>query len=298
MSYQELPCTFACAGERLVGILALPAPSVRPNDSGVVIVVGGPQYRAGSHRQFTLLARHLAACGFPVLRFDTRGMGDSSGELRDFESLSDDVAAAVDALTAHCPQVRQVALWGLCDGASAALLYVAERADPRVRGLCLLNPWVRSPAGLARAHVKHYYAQRLFERAFWRKLFTGQVGFGALRGLVSALRAATAKTRVSTSVAALPFQQRMALAWRGFSGKVLLILSGNDLVAREFIDHAEKDHQWRPCLAAAGVQRLDLATANHTFSEEGHASEVAHATARWLTGLAAPVGPAGSRRPE
>ena len=39
----------------------------------MVIVVGGPQYRAGSHRQFTLLARHIAAAGYPVLRFDARG---------------------------------------------------------------------------------------------------------------------------------------------------------------------------------------------------------------------------------
>ena len=32
--------------------------------------------------------------------------------------------------------------------------------DPRVAGLALLNPWVRSDAGLARARVKHYYRQR------------------------------------------------------------------------------------------------------------------------------------------
>ena len=42
---------------------------------GMLIVVGGPQYRAGSHRQFTLLARDVAATGVPTMRFDYRGMG-------------------------------------------------------------------------------------------------------------------------------------------------------------------------------------------------------------------------------
>ncbi|KAB8057318.1 hydrolase 1, exosortase A system-associated, partial [Janthinobacterium violaceinigrum] len=59
---------------RLVGILSLPA---APGPRGVLIVTGGPQYRVGSHRQFVLLARALAAQGVPVLRFDLRGMGDS-----------------------------------------------------------------------------------------------------------------------------------------------------------------------------------------------------------------------------
>jgi alpha/beta superfamily hydrolase len=52
----------------------------------VLVIVGGPQYRAGSHRQFTLLARSLAEQGFAVLRFDYRGMGDSTGAMRDQQS--------------------------------------------------------------------------------------------------------------------------------------------------------------------------------------------------------------------
>jgi len=49
-------------------------------DTGVLIVVGGPQYRVGSHRQFVMLARFLADHGVPCMRFDYRGMGDVSGE--------------------------------------------------------------------------------------------------------------------------------------------------------------------------------------------------------------------------
>ena len=151
----ESALVFPCEGDRLVGVVG-----AGHRDLGVVIVVGGPQYRAGSHRQFVLLARHLAAQGFPVLRFDVRGMGDSEGAQRPFDALTPDIAAAIAALQSQQPQVRRVVLWGLCDGASAALLYLHERPDPRVQGLVLLNPWVRSEASLARTHVKHYYRQR------------------------------------------------------------------------------------------------------------------------------------------
>ena len=79
-------------------------------------MVGGPQYRVGSHRQFVLLARDLAADGFPVFRFDYRGMGDSEGEFRGFEHVEDDIAAAVEAFRSASPGLREIVLWGLCDG--------------------------------------------------------------------------------------------------------------------------------------------------------------------------------------
>src|ERR1700760_457890 len=116
----ERVLTFDCQGDALVGVLSEPS---APRETGVVIVVGGPQYRAGSHRQFVLLARAIARQGFAVLRFDVRGMGDSAGSPRDFENIGEDVDAAIAALMQQVPAVRQVALWGLCDGASAALLH-------------------------------------------------------------------------------------------------------------------------------------------------------------------------------
>src|SRR5258707_6492460 len=56
MTPDEHAFMFDCEGESLVGILS---GAGLPAGRGVLIVVGGPQYRAGSHRQFTLLARHL-----------------------------------------------------------------------------------------------------------------------------------------------------------------------------------------------------------------------------------------------
>jgi alpha-beta hydrolase superfamily lysophospholipase len=82
-------------------------------------------------------------------RFDVRGMGDSEGAARSFESIERDIGAAVDCLQRRMPGTERVVLWGLCDGASAALLYWHTTQDVRVSGLSLLNPWVRSEASLA-----------------------------------------------------------------------------------------------------------------------------------------------------
>ena len=283
-SAQEHAFTFDCAGDALVGILHKPADPEPARDAartGVLIVVGGPQYRAGSHRQFVHLARHLAAAGHPVLRFDVRGMGDSSGAQRGFEHLDADIDAAIQALMQHQPGVQQVVLWGLCDGASAALLYLHRHADLRVRGLCLLNPWVRSEASLARTHVKHYYRQRLMQREFWTKLLSGRVAGQALRGLVGNLRAASGPVDAPTRAAA-PFQVRMAQAWQAFSGPVLLVLSGRDYTAREFTETVAAHPAWTGALARPGVQRHDAAAADHTFSARAERDALERLTSDWL----------------
>jgi exosortase A-associated hydrolase 1 len=200
----ERALVFDCHGDALLGVLHTP---VAAQGIGVVVVVGGPQYRVGSHRQFVHLARALCRAGYAVLRFDVRGMGDSQGSQRPFDRLRDDIAAAIDTLLAHASSVRRVVLWGLCDGASAAWLYLQASGDPRVVGICAANPWVRSSEGLARTHVKHYYAQRVLSRSFWSKLIRGGIGWQAFRE-ASGLPAKTAKTFVNAwrkaALAAVP----------------------------------------------------------------------------------------------
>lgn len=288
MNYREVTTTFSCQGEHLVGIVAQPD---KPAATGVVVIVGGPQYRAGSHRQFVLLSRALAANGFAVLRFDYRGMGDSEGNLRDFEAVNQDVGAAINALQAAVPQVEHVALWGLCDGASAALLYCRETADPRVAGLCLLNPWVRSEASLARTQVKHYYAQRLLQREFWLKLMRGGVAWKALASLASNVRVAVAGAPGSGGNAldanfsdqnASPFQSQMAQSWNAFGGSICLILSGDDYTAKEFLEYSGQEEPWRLTMKHPNLERQDLPNADHTFSGRSDRLHVESITKGWL----------------
>ena len=277
---------FRCEGESLIGILHQPDPAQSSQRLGVVIVVGGPQVRVGSHRQFVQVARALADDGYPVLRYDVRGMGDSTGAQLSFEQLTPDIGAAIDELLRQCPQLQQVVLWGLCDGASASLLYLAERhGDARVAGLCVLNPWVRSELSLARTQVKHYYTRRVVDPAFWRKLLRGGVRLGAARELLHKLGTAMFKGPAAPSGAAQPFHYRMAAAWRGFKRPILLLLSGDDYTAREFSQHAATDPAWAGALSLPGVSSFDLAGADHTFSAASAQAQVLAHTRAWLAAL-------------
>jgi exosortase A-associated hydrolase 1 len=279
---EERAVAFDCQGERLYGVLSLPdAPATR----GVLIVVGGPQYRAGSHRQFTLLARSLAARGIAAMRFDYRGMGDSEGDMRDFEQVQDDLRAALDCFCAAVPGLERIALWGLCDGASALTFYAPQ--DARVRGVALLNPWVRTEGGAAKATIKHYYRARLLERELWVKILRGRFEYGAalssaFKLVRSALgRAPSAGTSAAESQAALPDRMRAGLA--RFDGPILVMLSGADLTAQEFSDLAAGDATWRQLLSDARVTRHDLPGADHTCSRRAWHEQVVDWTCDWMT---------------
>jgi len=265
---------FSCRDCWLVGIVDVPA---APKPRGVLVVTGGPQYRVGSHRHFVLMAQELAASGIPVMRFDYRGMGDSEGELRNFEQLDDDLDAAIAEFFKLLPAMKELVLWGLCDGATAAACHAVR--DPRVAGLVMLNPWVRTEQGHARATLRHYYAQRLMERGLWRKLASGTLHIGRTLNSVIEL-AAAARQRPAADAPSLP--QRLHRALSGFQGRILIVLSGADLGAREFSALPAQHPHWRKLLDAPRVQLRQVAHANHTFSSKLWRAEVSAACLDWI----------------
>ncbi len=80
---------------------------------------------------------------------------------------------------------------------------------------------------------------------------------------------------------ALPLPERMASALERFRGRVLLVLSGNDLTAAEFRD-AARSARWKKALQANPLAIVELPDADHTFSTARWRSEVAEATRSWL----------------
>jgi exosortase A-associated hydrolase 1 len=277
MPLVEKPLVLDCQGEQLVAILHPAIPSTRP---GVLIVVGGPQYRVGSHRQFTQLARALATHGYPVLRFDCRGMGDGSGAFPGFEHTEADIRVAIDAFMREVPALSGVVIFGLCDAAAAALLYC--RSDERVRSLVLANPWVRSASGEARSFVKHYYAQRLLQGSFWRSLFTGQVNVFASAWDFARKLVRARSPSGSSRGAALNFIDRMLAGLESFRGRSLFLLSERDLTAQEFRDLCGASARWGEALRKPEVTVQSCAAADHTFSTVSARDAATAAMLEWL----------------
>ncbi|MEP4889860.1 MAG: hydrolase 1, exosortase A system-associated [Aliiglaciecola sp.] len=260
----ESAVVFNSNGAELMGILHRPTQAVK---TAVLIVVGGPQYRVGSHRQFVQLSRALAKENIASLRFDYTGMGDSEGDKKSFENISDDIHAACDLL---CDElgIDSIVIWGLCDAASAALIYVPQ--DKRVKGLFLLNPWLRSDAAMGKTMLKYYYVQRLLSKEFWSKLIRGKVNVANSIG--------DAKGFVSDSVSSQDNQQQsyqaqMQKGLQTFSGKVCLVLSGVDLTAKEFEQQTLNNKAWKKLKSSdSTVHRI--AKADHTFSSKAFKQEV------------------------
>jgi len=180
--------SFACAAETLIGTLDSAA-----GRAGLLIVSGGNEIRSGAFSGQAQIAARIAAEGFPVFRFDRRGIGDSSGENAGYLGSQADIAAAIDAFRALCPQMQAIIAFGNCDAASALMLGAGHGAD----GLILANPWTFEDTAHGAAPppqaIRARYTERLRNPREWLRLLRGGVDLGKLaRGLIAAIRPAPA----------------------------------------------------------------------------------------------------------
>jgi hypothetical protein len=184
-----------------------------------------------------------------------------------------------------------VVLWGECDAAPAILLYAYR--DARVAGIAVQNPWVRTESSQAEAVLRHYYLQRLMQPSFWRKLLSGrfQVGdsarsaLGLLRQVRSAAPAGLPSAGPDLQAPIprnLPLPEMMLLGARRFKGRMLCVISGRDLIAKEFDLLLESSPAWRELMGEARVTRFDLADGDHTFSSAGQREQVLQWGLAWL----------------
>ncbi|MBA3897980.1 MAG: hydrolase 1, exosortase A system-associated [Sphingomonadaceae bacterium] len=175
--------SFLCEGNALAATL-----DEADGSTGLLIIQGGNEIRVGAHRGMAKLAAAVAGQGYPVLRFDRRGIGDSEGENQGYMSCGPDIAAAVEAFRAACARLERVVGFGNCDAATALVLHKSP-----VDALILSNPWVVEPVDdlPPPAAIKGHYARRMRDPAAWAALLTGKVD---LRGIAKGLgRIAAAK---------------------------------------------------------------------------------------------------------
>lgn len=138
---------------------------------GVLLLNSGILHRVGACRQNVRIARRLAGAGYPVLRFDYSGIGDS--EVRR-DHLSFEESAVVETVEAmnylgSVSDSREFVLLGLCSGADMA--FETAKADARVVGLGLIDPWAyRTPR-----YYVHHYAPRLLRLQSWKNAIRRQL---------------------------------------------------------------------------------------------------------------------------
>jgi exosortase A-associated hydrolase 1 len=215
----RLHLSFPCEGAELAATI-----DHAPGATGLLLVSGGNETRAGAFSGQARLAARLAEAGYSVFRFDRRGVGDSEGDNAGFRHSQADIAASIACFRAQNPLLERIIGFGNCDAASALMLGGGTGLD----GLILANPWTFDQADSPPppAAIRARYAEKLANpRELWR-LVSGKVSIGKLlRGIGQTLRPAPPPSNLAT---------QMAQGLARFSGPIAILLAGRDRTAQAF----------------------------------------------------------------
>ncbi|MEE4315787.1 hydrolase 1, exosortase A system-associated [Erythrobacter dokdonensis] len=251
----RLPLSFGCGTLMLAATL-----DTAPGTTGLLIVSGGNEIRAGAFSGQARLAARIARAGFPVFRFDRRGVGDSEGENRGFRHSARDIAAAIEAFRAIAPQITRVVAFGNCDAASALMLAGGAGCD----GLVLSNPWTieeqapdqSSDPTPPPAAIRARYLEKLKNPREIARLLGGGVDLTKLaRGLARA---------VGPDPAPSSLANEMRTGLTRFTGEVRILLAAADRTAQVF------ETAWE-AIGESGDPRIRrCAGAGHAYVEPEH----------------------------
>ena len=246
---------FECQGDRLAGTL-----DKADGTTGLIIVSGGNEIRSGAYGGQASMARHFAALGFPVFRYDRRGVGESEGINRGFESSADDIVAAIAAFRTEAPSIKRLVAFGNCDAAtSLGLFHHALEIDT----LLLANPWSVEtscadpdlPTPPSAAAIRARYVSRLKNPRSLLDLVTGKIDLKKLAGgLVKA-----AQKDAPSSLA-----ERLATALVASATPIHILISERDTTAMAFMA------AWKSPLFAEARNKVAIAsfdTASHSFAD-------------------------------
>ena len=174
----EQACRFG-SHEGLLGVLASAGEGARRPSVGVLFSNVGLNHHVGPNRKWVEVARHLADAGFPSLRFDLSGRGDSEARAdsrSEGERAVLDTTEAMDFLGARTKLERFV-LVANCSGVDSQ--HAAMVRDARVVGAVAIDGyayrnfgyWVRRQLNLLQPERWRRRARlrRLGGAAAWRK---------------------------------------------------------------------------------------------------------------------------------
>lgn len=247
---------FICDGDRLVGTL-----DEASGTTGLLIVSGGNEIRSGAYAGQAAMARHFADMGYPVFRYDRRGVGDSEGVNGGFESSAGDIAAAVAALRDAAPNITRLIAFGNCDAATALGLF---HADLPINHLLLANPWIietptsyDAPTTPSAAAIRGRYWARLKNPRSLIDLLTGKINLAKLAG---GLAKAAAKDGPSALAA------RLADFLSASKIRAEILIAARDTTALAFMG-VWKGNMFEQIRHRPNIKLSSFDTASHSFSD-------------------------------
>ena len=147
---------------------------------GLIFVHGWSGYRNGPHGLIPYLARRSAREGYPSLRFDFRGRGESEGEGLEtsLPGMAEDLVAASEWFADEL-HLRKLVYVGLCSGGNVTIGTLKRL--PLAAGLVLFSvyPFSDGDAFGRDVHRTWHFARIYLHKALqgetWRRLFRGDV---------------------------------------------------------------------------------------------------------------------------
>lgn len=138
LAMKETPFFFPNGHYRLFGVLHEAKGTSKRE--GFVFCAPFAEEKLWAHRVMVNFARDLADRGYPVLRFDYMGNGDSDGDFASssLDTMLSDTQCAIKTLMQKTPGIEAVSLLGLRLGATIAALCAEKKGV--VPKLCLWEP--------------------------------------------------------------------------------------------------------------------------------------------------------------
>ncbi|APG62446.1 hydrolase 1, exosortase A system-associated [Sphingorhabdus lutea] len=264
-----------CMGDQIA--MTMDKPTIPANKIGIVIVSGGNEIRTGAHRGQAKLSRELAKKGFTILRYDRRGVGDSTGKNKGFMHARDDIFCALTAICDDEIGMEKIFIIGNCDAATSIAInaHAASEQFPKLSGHILTNPWtidIAEPNQInaaaphnavkddlpSAAAIRARYLKKITDPAAWKQLLSGGTNIGKI---FAGLKKSFQKNNLSVT-GKIYFD---ALSSLNQPTKILLAQHDNTAISFYEIWKGKYGHAAR---ANPHIHLAKLDSASHSFADE------------------------------
>lgn len=315
MTHEVIPVTFANkVGHRLFGMLHQPKVSCS-SGAAIILLSPGVKMRVAPHQLYINMAERFVAMGYPVLRFDFYGLGDSEGEAEEdyladlygavqVGRYIDDTIAAMDWME-RTYGIKKFIASGLCGGAITGLLTASR--DQRIK--CLLG--LAIPVILDGTHIdftkymtdtqlketRDGYLRKLQDPSAWRswiRFLTFRSHYSLIfRSLLKPLLEKNKKAGPSPSTSdpnepkdnTNPYFAPAFFNMLSTGRHIYLVFAGSDRLLWEYEKKFVERHRQRLESYSAHYAMHVTKDANHIFSFREWEEDMLDQCCRWLVTL-------------